>query len=103
MRGGYVYMLASRRHGTLYVGVTNDLERRVSEHRLGEAESFTRRYGVKRLVHYEAFGDIEQAIRREKRLKAWLRDWKVRLIEEGNPFWEDLAVSLLGFPPLLKE
>jgi putative endonuclease len=86
----YVYMLASRIGGTLYVGVTNDLERRVSEHRLGEASKFTRKYAVLRLVWYEAHPDVTEAIRREKRLKKWDRSWKVALIEEQNPHWSDL-------------
>jgi putative endonuclease len=90
----YVYMLASRIGGTLYVGVTNDLERRVSEHRLGEASKFTKQYGVHTLVWYEPHTDIEAAIRREKRLKNWNRSWKTALIEENNPHWLDLFSEL---------
>jgi putative endonuclease len=86
----YVYMLASRIGGTLYVGVTNDLERRVSEHRVGEASKFTRKYRVLKLVWYETHSDISEAIRREKRLKKWDRAWKVALIEKQNPHWSDL-------------
>jgi putative endonuclease len=86
----YVYILASRPYGTLYVGVTNDLVRRVHEHRKGLAEGFTKRYGVKCLVYYEAFDSIEAAIHREKSLKRWARDWKIELIERDNPQWLDL-------------
>ncbi|MEE4235770.1 MAG: GIY-YIG nuclease family protein [Anderseniella sp.] len=92
----YVYMLASKIGGTLYVGVTNDLERRVSEHRTGEASKFTRQYAVLRLVWYEAHTDIEAAIRREKRLKKWERHWKIALIEELNPHWSDLLPHITG-------
>jgi putative endonuclease len=74
--------------------VTNDLVRRVYEHRTEVAEGFTKKYGVDRLVHYEQFDDIENAIRREKRLKRWNRAWKVRLIEEANPNWDDLYTSI---------
>ena len=98
--GGHVYMLASRRHGTLYVGVTSDLTRRMYEHREGVFPGFTREHGIKRLVHVEHFTRIEDAILREKRLKKWLRDWKVELLERENPFWDDLAVTMLGFEPL---
>ena len=97
---GYLYILASRRHGTLYIGATTNLPKRVFEHREGLVAGFTRTYGVKRLVYVETYDDIEDAIVRERRMKEWKRDWKVRLIEAQNPFWEDLAVSLLGFEPL---
>jgi putative endonuclease len=80
----YVYMLASRIGGTLYVGVTNDLERRVSEHRTGEASKFTRKYRVLKLVWYETHSDISEAIRREKRLKKWDRAWKVALSSKSR-------------------
>nr|WP_310523485.1 GIY-YIG nuclease family protein [Polymorphobacter sp.] len=96
---GYAYLLASARHGTLYTGVTSDLMRRISQHRDGTFKGFTDRYDVKCLVWYEAHASIEPAIIREKRIKEWKRDWKVRLIEETNPDWHDLAPSL-GFPPL---
>ncbi|MEE4238137.1 MAG: GIY-YIG nuclease family protein [Anderseniella sp.] len=91
-----VYILASGIGGTLYVGVTNDLERRVSEHRLGEASKFTREYNVLKLVWYESHQDIEAAIRREKRLKKWDRSWKIALIEEQNPHWSDLLPLIAG-------
>jgi putative endonuclease len=85
-----VYILASRRHGTLYVGVTGALLRRVSQHREDVHEGFTQRHGVKRLVWIEWHLDIGAAIHREKRLKKYKRDWKINLIERDNPQWEDL-------------
>ncbi|WP_340316570.1 GIY-YIG nuclease family protein [Rhizorhabdus argentea] len=98
--GGHVYILASRRYGTLYTGVTSDLARRVGEHRDGAVPGFTREYNVKRLVFFESHDDIRDAIAREKRIKEWKRDWKIALIERDNPLWDDLAVTMLGFPPL---
>jgi putative endonuclease len=95
-RGFYVYILASRIGGTLYIGVTNDLVRRVAEHRLKAVKSFTKKYEVDRLVYFEQFDDVENAIRREKRLKKWNRAWKIRLIEELNPNWDDLYPSITG-------
>ena len=86
----YVYLLASRRHGTLYLGVTNNLVRRVYEHKTKAAPGFTKRYNVDRLVWFEIHDEILSAIAREKELKKWRRDWKVRLIEESNPNWVDL-------------
>ena len=85
----WVYILASRVGGTLYIGVTNDLVRRVHEHREKFSDGFSKKYDVHRLVYFEQFDDVENAIRREKRLKKWNRDWKVRLIEETNPNWID--------------
>jgi putative endonuclease len=93
-RNYWVYILASRRNGTLYIGVTNDLVRRVHKHRTAGAPGFTERYAVHLLVHFEQFGDIEFAIQREKRLKKWNRAWKIRLIEEGNPEWIDLYATI---------
>ena len=90
MRKGYVYLLASKPYGTLYIGVTNDLIRRVYEHREKFVEGFTKRHDVTRLVYFEIFEDIEQAIHREKRLKKWPRAWKISLIEKDNPDWIDL-------------
>jgi putative endonuclease len=90
----HVYLLASGRHGTLYLGVTNNLGRRVFEHRSKRIPGFTRKYGVDRLVWYEEYGRIDEAIAREKSMKKWHRDWKLRLIEEMNPGWEDLYESL---------
>jgi putative endonuclease len=89
-----VYIMASKRNGTLYIGVTNDLARRVSEHREGLAPGFTKQYGVKMLVYYEAFGDIDQAIRRESRLKKYKREWKINLIQQNNVEWRDLVDRL---------
>ena len=80
-----MYILASRIDGTLYIGATNDLIRRIYEHREKLAEGFTRKYGVARLVYFEPHSDIEAAIRREKRLKKWNRAWKIKLIEQNNP------------------
>lgn len=81
--------------GTLYIGVTNDLVRRAHEHRQGEAEGFTRKYAVKRLVYFEAHDDIRAAIQREKTLKHWLRAWKIALIEQTNPEWRDLFPTMV--------
>lgn len=91
----YVYILTSKRNGTLYIGVTNDLGRRVWEHREGLVAGFTKTYGVKALVHYEVFEDVAAAIHREARLKKYKRDWKLNLIEERNPDWKDLAETLV--------
>ncbi|HEY4135648.1 MAG TPA: GIY-YIG nuclease family protein [Alphaproteobacteria bacterium] len=93
--GGYVYILASDRNGTLYVGVTSDLVRRIHEHREDAIDGFTKRYGVKRLVHYEQYDDIQTAIQREKNLKRWIRDWKITLIERSNPDWLDLYPQII--------
>ena len=92
----YVYILASRPVGTLYVGVTNDLVRRVYEHREGLVDGFTKTHGIKTLVYFEAHMDIDQAIAREKRLKRWRRAWKIQLIEHDNPDWRDLYDDLAG-------
>ena len=94
----YVYILASKVGGTLYIGVTNDLIRRVAEHRLKVVEGFTEKYDVARLVYFEQFDDPENAIKREKRLKKWNRAWKVRLIEQSNPNWDDLYPGIAGPP-----
>ena len=86
----YVYLLASKRHGTLYLGVTNDIVRRVFQHRTKVTVGFTARYDVNKLVWFEVYDDVITAITREKELKKWRRDWKIRLIEEANPNWDDL-------------
>lgn len=91
----FVYMLASRRNGTLYVGVTSDLLRRSAEHKEKQVPGFTRRYGVDILVWYEVHDDINQAIAREKQIKSWNRAWKLRLIEKHNSGWNDLAPGLI--------
>jgi putative endonuclease len=87
----YVYILASRKCGTLYIGVTNDLRTRLEQHRSGRGSEFVKKYGVRRLVHVETFASLQEAIAREKQLKNWHRDWKIRLIEEDNPDWSDLS------------
>jgi putative endonuclease len=87
----YVYILASRRHGTLYIGVTNSVQKRLEEHRTGKGSEFVKRYGIYRLVHVEAFDRAEDAIVREKQLKRWKRDWKIELIERENLEWRDLS------------
>jgi len=92
----YVYILASRRNGTIYIGVTNDLARRVWEHRKGLIPGFTKTYGVKMLVYYEEFDDIHAAIHREKRLKKYKREWKINLIQAKNIEWADLYETLIG-------
>ncbi len=90
----YVYIMASQRNGTLYIGVTNNLVRRAYEHREGLVEGFTKRYGVKLLVYFETYSDIRDAINREKKLKGWKRSWKLHLVEEMNPEWKDLYYEI---------
>ncbi|SDQ89831.1 putative endonuclease [Pseudoxanthomonas sp. CF125] len=90
------YILASGRNGTLYVGVTSDLIARMWQHREHVVEGFTSKYGVDKLVWYELHGTMEAAITREKRVKKWNRDWKIRLIEERNPYWNDLWAEVIG-------
>jgi putative endonuclease len=87
----YVYILASRRHGTLYIGVTNSLQKRLTEHRNGDGSSFVKAYGVHRLVYVEAYERPDEAIAREKQLKRWKRDRKIELIERENLEWRDLS------------
>ena len=93
MKQYWVYILTNRSR-TLYIGMTNDLERRVREHRAKTVPGFTKRYNIDRLVYFDAFGDVNEAIQREKQLKGWLRAKKVDLIEQTNPEWQDLAESL---------
>jgi len=90
MKDMYVYILASRHYGTLYIGVTSDLVRRIWQHKEDMIEGFTRKYKVHNLVYYECFNDPENAIKREKQLKNWRRDWKINLINRENPYWDDL-------------
>jgi putative endonuclease len=90
----FVYMLASKRNGTLYIGVTNNLLKRVHEHKIDAVKGFTQKYNVHNLVHCEEFNRIQDAITREKRMKKWNRAWKIELIEKSNPNWEDLFDSL---------
>jgi putative endonuclease len=91
----HVYLLASAPRGTLYVGVTSQLVQRVWQHREGMADGFTRKYGVKRLVWFDATASIEEAIRREKQIKNWKREWKIALVENENPAWRDLWPDIL--------
>jgi putative endonuclease len=91
----YIYILASKRNGTLYIGVTNNLIRRVFEHKNELIEGFTKKYGIKDLVYYEETDDMKTAILREKRLKTWKRNWKIKLIENFNPTWKDLYNDLI--------
>lgn len=91
----YVYILASKKNGTLYIGVTNDLLRRVFEHRSEMIDGFTKKYKVRKLVYYEHTNDIYSAIEREKMLKKWNRQWKIELIEQFNPDWNDLYEELI--------
>jgi len=93
-QGYFVYILASKTGGTLYVGVTNNIVRRVFEHKSNVVDGFTKQYGIHRLVYFEQFDDIENAIRRERRIKKWNRNWKIRLIEELNPNWDDLYPNI---------
>ena len=91
----YVYILASKRNGTLYIGVTSDLIKRVYEHKNNLVDGFTKKYGVHQLVYYESINDVESAIRREKQLKKWKRSWKIKLIENDNAEWRDLYFELI--------
>ena len=97
-RSGFVYILASKPNGTLYIGVTSDLPRRLADHRAGVASAFTAAHGVTRLVYVEPYADIREAIVREKRLKKWNRSWKLRLIREQNPTWKDLYEDVMRQP-----
>jgi putative endonuclease len=100
MRAYWVYILASKPRGTLYIGVTNGILKRVEEHRAGIGSAFTHRYKVHKLVWYEEFADIRMAIKREKALKHHVRAWKINLIERTNPHWDDLYPSLPGVHPI---
>ena len=95
MKQYYTYILTNKKDGTLYVGVTSNLIKRVHEHKNKFVDGFTNKYQLDKLVHYEVFDDPENAIQREKRLKKWNRNWKVELIEKQNPQWKDLYKSLL--------
>ena len=96
MKDSYVYILASQKNGTLYIGVTSDVIKRVYEHKNNLVEGFTSKYQVHRSVYYEHTNDIYSALVREKRLKKWKRQWKIELIEQNNPEWRDLYDDLLG-------
>ncbi len=93
----YVYILASKQNGTLYVGITNDIIKRVFQHKHNEVEGFTKKYKIHRLVWYESCMDVREAIAREKQLKKWNRKWKLALIEKSNPQWRDLYSEATGF------
>ncbi len=95
MKSAFVYIMASRKNGTIYIGVTSDLIQRVYQHREGLVPGFTKRYGCKLLVWFEAHDDLQDARQRELQLKEWKRSWKVRLIEESNFEWDDLYSTLL--------
>jgi putative endonuclease len=94
MKEYFIYILASKRNGTLYIGMTNDLVKRVYEHKNDLVEGFTKKYSVHNLVYYERYNDVYSAIAREKRLKKWKRQWKIDLIEKDNPQWRDLYAEL---------
>ena len=96
MKRPCVYILASQRNGTLYVGVTSDLSRRLSEHKTSVVDGFTKQYGVNRLVYVEVHDTMAAAILREKHIKKWRRAWKLELIEKGNPQWRDLTEEVLS-------
>jgi len=101
-----VYIMTNKRHGTLYVGVTSALLSRITDHREGRVEGFTKRYGLHRLVWYEAHRDMKSAIQRETSIKRYKRDWKINLIEQDNPDWNDLYPALMDVnrnSPLLKK
>jgi putative endonuclease len=91
MKDYYIYILTNKKNGTLYIGVTNNLTRRIYEHRNGTIKGFTKKYNLNKLVYFEQLNDISFAILREKRLKKWNREWKVQLIEKINPEWKDLS------------
>ena len=95
MSGGFVYFITNKPNGILYAGVTSDIAKRAYEHRQGVVKGFTKRYGLKRLVYYERFDDIRDAIQREHTIKHWPRAWKVRLIHGMNPAWDDLYDTLI--------
>jgi putative endonuclease len=95
MKTFYIYILASKKNGTLYIGMTNDLVRRVYEHKSGFIEGFTKKYSINNLVYFESTTDVNEAILRKKRLKKWKRQWKIELIEKSNPEWRDLSVDFI--------
>ena len=94
MKQYYVYILASKKNDTLYIGITNDIYRRLDEHKYGASQSFTKKYTVNRLVYLEETMSAEDAIKREKQLKHWNRAWKIELIEKANPGWKDISDEL---------
>ncbi|MFN4357024.1 GIY-YIG nuclease family protein [Sphingopyxis alaskensis] len=94
-RGGYVYIMTNKRGGVLYIGVTADIAARIFQHKTGRGSAFCRKYGLTMLVRAEEYPTIEEAIAREKAMKAWKRQWKIELIEASNPNWDDLAPNIL--------
>ncbi|MDR2714747.1 MAG: GIY-YIG nuclease family protein [Coriobacteriales bacterium] len=92
MKTYYVYILSNRRNGALYVGITNNLMRRIAEHKLSITDAYTNKHSIAMLVYYEETGDVRAAIAREKQLKKWKREWKIQLIEKTNPNWQDLSL-----------
>jgi putative endonuclease len=94
MKQYFVYILSNKRNGAMYVGITNNLERRVYEHKNKLSDGFTKKYGLDKLVYFEETSDVRDALEREKQLKHWKRKWKMDLIEKDNPEWEDLTKSL---------
>ena len=103
MRPYYVYILASKKNGTLYLGVTNDIARRVYEHKNNLVDGFTKKYSVHCLVYFEVCEDVRVAIQREKNIKKWRRRWKIELIEKNNPDWRDLYFEVIDGFPLSRE
>lgn len=95
MKKYYLYILASRKNGTLYIGVTSDLIKRVWQHKQKLVEGFTQKYNVSVLVYFEEYSDVKDALKREKNMKAWQRQWKIKIIEENNPNWEDLYSKIV--------
>jgi putative endonuclease len=91
----YLYIITSKKNGTLYIGITGDLVKRIYEHKQNAVDGFTKKYNVHQLVYYEVYRDIEEAILREKQMKKWNRKWKVRIIEEKNPEWKDLYDEIM--------
>jgi len=91
----YTYILANKKNGTIYIGVTNDIVKRIGEHKNNLINGFTSRYEIHKLVYFEEYSDIREAISREKQLKNWKRDWKIELIEKVNPDWNDLVYQFL--------
>ena len=95
MKKGFVYIMSNKQDGVLYIGVTSDIVKRVYEHKNGFVDGFTKQYHLKNLVYYEIYDDIEEAIKREKQLKNWHREWKIELVNKQNPHWKDLYESIL--------
>ena len=103
MRYYYVYIMTNKPYGTLYIGVTYNLEKRTTQHKFDLIKGFTAKYGVHMLVYYEEFNDVREAIQREKSLKRWYRDWKIDLINKFNPEWKDLAAGIIMDPRVKPE